>query len=76
MFYRTVTTKDSSGTTQTEKTFDLRAVGLACVILLVIFLGAFWAFNIKFTEAVGPLMTTFTTGAGAVFGALVGESRS
>jgi len=56
-----------------EKELDYKAVGIAGLILVIIMAAAFVAFRIGFTDAVSPLLTTFTAGAGAVFGAILGE---
>ena len=66
MFYRIDTTNQ-------KKELDYKAIALAGVFLFIIMLAAFVAFKIGFTDAVTPLLTIFTTGAGGVFGALLGE---
>ena len=55
---------------------DYKATGLAAGFIFVILILAFVAFYIKFDAAVSPLLTTFSAGAGALFGALLGESKA
>ena len=55
---------------------DYKATGLAAVFIFLILILAFVAFYIKFDAAVSPLLTTFSAGAGALFGALLGESKA
>ena len=72
MFYKRREGQPNTGDPK-EKELDYKVLGIACIMLVLILLAAFGAFRLEFTDAVTPLMTTFTTGAGAVFGALLGE---
>ena len=71
MFYKITTT----GNIVVAKEIDYWAVGLASVLLMLLLLGAFLAYKIGFTDAVTPLMNSFTVGIGGVFGAILGEGH-
>lgn len=64
--------KDAAG----KNVVDYKATGLAAGFILLILIMAFVAFYIKFDAATAPLLTTFSAGAGALFGALLGESKA
>ncbi len=78
MFYNTRTEPGPTPNSPavTTKTVDYWAVGLALLLLFAILVAAFVAHVMGFTDAITPLITTFTSGAAGVFGATVGEGMS
>ncbi|HOX36338.1 MAG TPA: hypothetical protein PLO06_11640 [Methanoregulaceae archaeon] len=58
----------------TGKTLDFRNVLIALVVLAILLIATFYAHNIVWDDGAKNLMTAFTTGIGAFFGAVFGES--
>ena len=57
-----------------DKKPEYYAYGLALAVLFLIAVAIFYAFSINFTTIIAPLTGVFTSGIGAFFGALLGES--